>query len=148
MTNIRTAHWNRWKDDQDEDRRRRLAASSQADHWLDGFESSLHEGDQLCDSTTSQESESFSWTKLHFHFYDRYWFCQSTGRKVRKTLKKANNRGGRRSLNRFNPLKSPILQNAMRTNSEIHIQSRGGIFGDLIADTLKSTTFNPDSEHP
>ena len=66
FTNIRTAYWNRWKDDQDEDRRRRLAASSQADHWLDGFESSLHEGDQPCDSTTRQESKLFSWTIFIF----------------------------------------------------------------------------------
>ena len=66
VTNIRTAYWNRLKDDQDEDRRRRLAASSQADHWLDDFESCLHEGDQLCDSTTRQESKPFLWIILNF----------------------------------------------------------------------------------
>ena len=66
FTKTRTAYWNRWKDDQDEDRRRRLAASSQADHWLDDFESCLHEGDQLCDSTTRQESKPFLWIILIF----------------------------------------------------------------------------------
>ena len=78
-----------------------------------------------------------------FQFFVQNLFRESTGRKVRKTLKKAKNRsGGRR--NRFNPLKSPILQ--MRHRQEIHIQPCG--LGELIEDTLKSSSLNPETGAP
>ena len=73
-------------------------------------------------------------------FYVQSGFRESTGRKVRKTLKKKNNRGGRRSLKQFNPL-SPTLLKAMRPSPETE---SGGIFGDLIADTFKLPTRNSE----
>ena len=88
---------------------------------------------------TAQQGRNHSINVLQF--YGQSGFRESTGRKVRKTLKKTKNRGGRRSLNRFNPLKSPTLQKAIRLSPEAQ---SGGIFGDLIADTLKLPTRNSE----